>query len=77
LLPRAGRDPTENGGNEMATCFAVIYRNSMQSKYRCRHFLAENEAIDFADDKRRGEYEVAIDPNQPLSGWVDGEHVCL
>ncbi|MEM5461365.1 hypothetical protein VSR69_42340 [Paraburkholderia phytofirmans] len=61
----------------MATCFAVIYRNRLQLKYRCRHFLTEGEANGFADDQRSCGYEVAIDPNQPLSGWVDGEHVCL
>lgn len=61
----------------MAICFAVIYRNGMQLKYRCRHFLTVGEAQAFAAEKRSAGYEAVIDPNQPLSGWVDGEQVCL
>jgi hypothetical protein len=61
----------------MATCFAVIYRNRIQLKYRCRHFMAEAEADGFAADKRASGYEGAIDNKQPLSDWVDGDHIGL
>lgn len=61
----------------MATCFAVVYRNRLQLKYRCRHFLTEGEATGFAADKRSDGCEVAIDSKQPLDAWVDGEFVCL
>lgn len=58
-------------------CSAVIYRRRDQVKYRCRHFRAAEQAEWFAGGKRSEGCEVAIDPNQPLSGWTEGEFICL
>lgn len=58
-------------------CFAVIYRRRDQVKYRCRHFRAAEQAERFAGGKRSEGCEVAVDPNQPLSGWTEGEFICL